>query len=125
MGIVHPDCVKANDKTIPKIGHDIFLPLPSENTFYKLAYSILAGQVISVRVANRKVLGGRDIESWGSEIFRHPSRTGLGAPSLLYDGYWVFFLGEKRPVRGVDHLPPSRKDKGCISTPCLALYGLF
>jgi len=78
MGIVHPDCVKANDKTIPKIGHDIFLPLPSENTFYKLAYSILAGQVISVRVANRKVLGGRDIESWWERDFSAPVQNGPG-----------------------------------------------
>jgi hypothetical protein len=63
MGIVYPDLVKANGKTVPRIRHDIFLPGPSKFTVYKSAYSILAGQEISVGIATRQGLGGRVIES--------------------------------------------------------------
>ena len=38
------------------------------------------------------------------EIFcTRPNRL-WGPPSLLYDGYWIFFFfGGKRPERGVNH----------------------
>ena len=48
------------------------------------------------------------IESrWGAG-FSTPIKTHpWGTPSLLYNGYWVTFPGQKRPERGVDHPPPS------------------
>ena len=42
----------------------------------------------------------------GGEIFRIPDRP-WGPLSLLYNGYRVFPRGVKRPLRGVDHPPPS------------------
>ena len=39
----------------------------------------------------------------GGEIFD----TCPDQPSLLYNGYWVSFLGVKQPGHGIDHPPPS------------------
>jgi hypothetical protein len=42
-----------------------------------------------------------------------------GPPSLLYNGYRVYFPGIKRPGRGVDHPLPSRKHR---AIPVLLLW---
>jgi hypothetical protein len=43
--------------------------------------------------------------------------------------YWVSFLGEKRPERGVDHPLPFNtgplKNKAIVPTPHLGLHGLL
>jgi hypothetical protein len=60
----------------------------------------------SVSISTYSRLDGLGIGSrWGAR-FPHPSR-----PSFLYSGYWVSFPGVKRPVRGVDHPPPSTEVK--------------
>jgi hypothetical protein len=43
----------------------------------------------------------------GGEIFRSRPDRPWGPPSLLYNGYRVYFPGVKRQGRGVDHPPPS------------------
>jgi hypothetical protein len=43
----------------------------------------------------------------GGKIFRSRPDRPWGPPSLLYNGYWVYFPGVKRPGRGVDRPPPS------------------
>jgi len=42
----------------------------------------------------------------GGEIFSAPVQTGPGADPASYTMCTGSFLGIKRPVRGVDHLPP-------------------
>jgi hypothetical protein len=42
----------------------------------------------------------------GGKIFHTHPDWPWGPPSLLYDVYWVFFLGVKWPGHGIDH-PPS------------------
>jgi hypothetical protein len=45
------------------------------------------------------------MESQEGEIFRiHPDQP-WGPSSLLYNGYWLSFLGVKQLGHGVDHLP--------------------
>jgi hypothetical protein len=41
------------------------------------------------------------------DIFRTRPDRPWGPCSFLYNGYWVFFLGIKRPGRGVNHPTPS------------------
>jgi hypothetical protein len=41
----------------------------------------------------------------GGEIFRTRPDWPWGPPSLLYNGYWVFVPGAKRPGRDIDHPP--------------------
>jgi hypothetical protein len=64
-------------------------------------------------------------KAWGSnpsagKIFRTPPYWPWDPPSLLYNGYWVSFLGVERPGRGVDHQPLSsaeiKKQYSCTST---------
>ena len=43
----------------------------------------------------------------GGEIFRTRPDRPWGPPTLLYNGYRVFFPGVKRLGRGVDYPPPS------------------
>jgi len=43
----------------------------------------------------------------GGEIFHTCPDWPSGPPSLLYNGYWVSFLGVKRPGRAIDHPTPS------------------
>ena len=43
----------------------------------------------------------------GGEIFRTRPDRPWGPPSLLYNGYRVYFQGVKRPGSAVDHPPPS------------------
>jgi hypothetical protein len=47
----------------------------------------------------------RESNPGGGEIFRSRPDRPWGLPSLLYNGYRVYFLGVKRPGRGVDHPP--------------------
>jgi len=55
-------------------------------------------------VDTRYGLGGLAIESrCGVKILRTHPDWPWGSPSLVYSGYWVSFLGVKRPGRGVDH----------------------
>ena len=52
-------------------------------------------------------LEGMGIAFWWREVLHiHMDRT-WDPPSLLYNGYWVSFLGIKQPGRGINHLPPS------------------
>jgi hypothetical protein len=43
----------------------------------------------------------------GGEIFRTSPDRPWGLTSLQYNGYWISFLGVKRPSLGVNHPPPS------------------
>jgi hypothetical protein len=65
----------------------------------------------------------------GGEIFRSRPHRPWGPPSLLYNGYRVYFPGVKRPGRVVDHplhlVPRLKKEYSYTSTPPLALHGLF
>ena len=48
----------------------------------------------------------------GGETFCNRPHQPWGPPSLLYNGYWVSFIGLKRPGCGIDHpLSPSTKAK--------------
>jgi hypothetical protein len=47
------------------------------------------------------------IKSRWDEIFRVVQTSPEYPPSLLYNGYRVYFPGVKRPGRGVNHPPPS------------------
>ena len=58
------------------------------------------GRGSSVGIATRYGLDGPEIGSQGGEIVR--IRSDWGSPSLVYR-----VTGVKRPVRGVDHSPPS------------------
>jgi hypothetical protein len=57
-------------------------------------------------IANGYGLDGPGIESRGCEVFRARPHLPRGPPSLLYNGYWVSFLGVKWPGCGADHTPP-------------------
>jgi len=50
-------------------------------------------------------------------------------PSLLYDGCWFSFPGDKQPGDDIDHQPlSSTKDKERVELylyPCLVLHGLL
>jgi len=67
------------------------------------------GRDSSVGIATRYGLDGPGIESrcGEGEIFRTRPDRPWGPPSLLYDGYRLFFPGVKRPGRDVDHPPSS------------------
>ena len=67
----------------------------------------MVGRDSSVGIATRYGLDGPGIESRWRRDFPQPSRRPWGAPSLLYNGYWVSFPGVKRPGRRVDHPPSS------------------
>jgi len=43
----------------------------------------------------------------GGENFRTRPERPWDPPSLPYNGYRVYFLGVKRPGRGIDHPTPS------------------
>ena len=79
--------------------------------FFKITsgfpYQYYKGRDSSVGIATRYGLEAPGIESRWDEIFRtRPDRFWV-PPSLLYNGYRVFFLGVKRPGRGVDRPSPS------------------
>ena len=59
-----------------------------------------------VRIASRYGLGDPGIESRFGRDFPDPSDRPWGPPSLLYNRYWIFSPGVKRPGRDVDHPPP-------------------
>ena len=66
----------------------------------------------------------------GSEIFHTRPDRPWGPPSLLYNGYRVFFPGVQRPGRGVNNPPPSSAEvKGRVElylySLSLGLRGLF
>ena len=67
----------------------------------------MCGPVSVVDIATAYGLDGPGIESQvGGETFRdRPVRT-WGPPSLLYNGYRIFFPEIKRPGCGVDHPTP-------------------
>ena len=51
----------------------------------------------------------------GGKIFSTYPDWCWGPPSLLYNGYWVSFLGVKQPRLGVEQQPPSTaKVKGRV-----------
>jgi len=78
--------------------------------------------------AIRYGLDGPGIEIRWRRNFPHPSRSALGFPSLLQNGYRVF-PGLKRLRRGVEHpphlAPRLKKEHIYISTHPLGLRGLF
>jgi hypothetical protein len=43
----------------------------------------------------------------GGEIFCTRADQHRGPFNFLYNGYWVFFSGVRKPGRGVNHPPPS------------------
>ena len=66
----------------------------------------------------------------GGQIFRTPPDRPWGPPSLLSNGYWVSFVGVKRPGHDVQHPLPSstevkKKEYSYTSTPPLGPRGLF
>jgi hypothetical protein len=74
---------------------------------YSSTISPRQGRDSSVGIVTRYGLDGPRIESrWGRD-FSQPSNRPWGPPSLLYNGYRVYFPGIKRPGRGVDHPPSS------------------
>jgi hypothetical protein len=67
----------------------------------------VCGPGSSVGIATDYILDGPGIESrWGMRFSAHPDRP-WGPPSLLYNGYRVFFGGKVRPGRAADHSLPS------------------
>ena len=59
------------------------------------------------------------------EIFRTRPDRPWGLSSLLYNGYWVSFLGVKRRGRGVGHpLPSSAQVKERVQLYLYSPYGL-
>ena len=65
------------------------------------------GRDSAVGIATRYGLDGPGIESrWGAR-FSAPVQTGPGAHPASYTISTGSFPGVKRPVRGVDHSPPS------------------
>ena len=58
-------------------------------------------------IATRYGLDGPGINSGGDEIFGTCPDRSRGPPSLLYNGYRVYFPGVKQPGRRVHHPPPS------------------
>jgi hypothetical protein len=56
-------------------------------------------------MANGRTVRGSN--SGGDEIFRTSPDRPWGPPSLLYNGYRVFFGGKERPERDADPSPPS------------------
>jgi len=85
------------------------------------------GRDSAVNITTRYGLDGQGIESrWGRD-FLH-LLTGPGAYPVSYTTGTRFFLGVKRPGRGVDqppHLTPrSREQYNHTSTPLLVLHGL-
>ena len=78
----------------------------------------------SVGIATSYGLVGPGIESQWGEIFRTlPDRPWV-SPSLLHDGYCVF-PAVKRPGRGCDHSPPSRRARELISGSSLVAKARF
>jgi hypothetical protein len=63
----------------------------------------------AVGMATHCGLDDPGIESPGGEvqIFRTRPDRSLSPPSLLYNGYRVYFLGVQLPGRGVNHKNPS------------------
>jgi hypothetical protein len=74
-------------------------------------YLDFCGPGSSVGIATGYGLDGPRIESrWDARFFA-PVQTGPGGPpSLLYNGYWVFPGGKKRPGRDADPSHPSSAD---------------
>jgi hypothetical protein len=64
------------------------------------------GRDSSAGVATTVGWNVRGSNSGGGEIFRIRPDWPWGPPSLLYNGYRVYFLGVTRARRGVDHTPP-------------------
>jgi hypothetical protein len=62
--------------------------------------AIFVGRDSVVGIATRYELDGPGVESWWERDFQHPSIPALGSTQPPVQ--WV-----KRPVRGVDHPPPS------------------
>jgi len=60
------------------------------------------------------------------EVFRTGADRPWGPPSLLCNGYRVFFPGVKRPGRGVEHPPPSSAEvKERVELNLYSLSGAF
>jgi len=64
---------------------------------------------------SRRLQAGRGWTAWGSntgggQIFRTCPDRPWCPPSVLYNGYRVFFPASKRPGPGVDHPPPSSSE---------------
>ena len=76
----------------------------------------------SVGIATSYVLDDPGIESrWGGEVFRTGADRPWGPPSLLCNGYQVFFAG-----RGLDHpLPSSAEVKERVELYLYSLSGAF
>jgi hypothetical protein len=83
----------------------------------------------SVGVATGYGMDGPGMDPGGGARFSTASQTGRGAHSAPYTMGTGSFPGLKRPVRGVDHPPPSGaeviEEYNYSSTPFLGLRCLF
>ena len=70
--------------------HPPMWPWNAETTFTFISRGFLVGRDVAVGIATRYGLDGPGIEPRGGEIFICPQRP-WGPPSLLYNGYNVFF----------------------------------
>ena len=92
-------------RLVTAAGHEALRNVPSFE-FHK-APCLNVGWDSSVGITTGYELDGPRIESWWMRIFRTRSDRPWGSPTLLYNGYRIFFPGVKRPGRGVNHSSPS------------------
>jgi len=76
-----------------------------------------------VGIATPYTMDSPGIESWWGEDLPFPLGLALGPTHLLYNGYWVSFLGVKQLGRGIDY--PSRSSAKVKERVGLHLYSPF
>jgi len=76
-----------------------------------------------VGTATPYTLDGPGIESWWRQDLPHPLGLALGPTHLLYNGYWVSFLGVKQLGRSIDY--PPRTSAKVKENVVLYLYSPF
>jgi hypothetical protein len=87
----------------------------SYHKFFVLLYSWFSrvssgrGRVVCIATSNGLDFRGFRTPGGGEILCTCPDRP-RGSSGLLYNGYWVSFLGPKRPWRGVEHQPLSSMD---------------
>jgi hypothetical protein len=103
-------------------------------TLYYLIVQILQSDATSWFILVHRVrqtgygLDGRGSNPEGGDIFRTCPDRPWGPPSLLYNGYWIFTGGRKRPERDADPspllMPRSKTEYSYTSTLPKGLRGL-
>jgi hypothetical protein len=86
----------------------IYQPLTILSLKYRaeLGYQIPKKESLHNKIKCQEAMFGDRIPV-GGEIFRTCPDRPCGPPSLLYNGYRVFFEGKERPGREADPSPPS------------------